>query len=921
MASSSADLVIGKLTSLLENEASSLSPVTDEIKEMKLLLGSMRSFLQDADHRAGAKGLSQNDLVKNVRDLAYELENTIDEFTYYESKRQQWRGNNFKRFFQRRLHFPVDLYVRHEVAAKLQDINKRMKSITERAHQFGVQQLEVRDTSRYDPNWKNRLSESSLFFKDDDLVGVKKAQHELLGRLMDEEPRRTVISVVGMGGSGKTTLVANIFNKQSVKQHFDFCIWITVSQQYAIEELFRSMVKDVYKQRKEEVPMQVDTMSYRVLVDTLVQYLQSRRYLIVLDDVWNIEFWQEMNIVLPEGMRGSRIMVTTRKEDVASSPYGFVSYIHRIQPLRKDDAWKLFCKRAFANDLDGCPSYLDSLARNLAEKCNGLPLAIVALGGLMSSKKSTAEWKRVHDNLNWELSNNPALEFVKIITLLSYHDLSFQLKQCFLYCCIFPEDYGISRKRLIRLWMAEGFLEHVNGVAPEAVAENYLMELICRGLLQVKNRNACGRPKVIKMHDILREFALSISKEEKFVAVSDGKKGVEENGIRRFSIEVTDKEMNPSGKGTSQLRSLFIFVVDEISKSSFNKLPSGLKLLRVLDLENAPIIELPNEFGDLFNLKYLNLTRTQVKVLPKSVGELFNLQTLILKGAKIVELPPEIVKLQNLRHLTAFHYIYEDKGFKRYNCIRVPPSICRINSLQVLSFVEATNALIKQLKEMTQLTSLGLANVVEADEKELCSSIGKMEHLHHLHLYAPFGMIKMDLLSSAPPYLEKLFLNGKMENVPHWFNGLHSLTHLTLQNSQLGEDLLYHIQALPNLSYLRLGDNAYNQERLCFLAGFQKLRLLDIYFCPLLNEIMIEKDVMPGLQYLQVYNCKKLRGFSYGSDQLTHLKEVYLYDVSDELARRLCGEENFDGLTTRGILLTRSDDDEAESEWVYQIFY
>ncbi|XVE59671.1 hypothetical protein DITRI_Ditri05aG0064600 [Diplodiscus trichospermus] len=367
-----------------------------------------------------------------------------------------------------------DWYVRHEVAAKLQDINKRMKSITERANQFGAQQLEAGDASTYDPNWKNRLSESSLFFKDDDLVGIEKARHELLRQLTGEEPRRTVISVVGIGGSGKTTLVANTFNKQRVKQYFYFCIWITVSQQYAIEDLFRSMVREINKPR-EEVPVQVDTMRDRELVEKLVEYLQPRRYLIVFDDVWSIKFWQEINIVLPE----------------------VKSDIHKIEPFKKDDAWKLFCKRAFANDLFGCPPYLDSLARSLVEKCEGLPLAIVALGGLMSSKKSTAEWKTVHDNLNWELSNNPVLESVKIISLLSYHDLSFQLKHCFLYCCLFPEDYEISRKRLIRLWMAEGFLEHVNDVTPEAVAEKYLMELICRSLLQVKKRNSFGRSKTI----------------------------------------------------------------------------------------------------------------------------------------------------------------------------------------------------------------------------------------------------------------------------------------------------------------------------------------------------------------------------------------------------------------------------------------
>ncbi|KAK8503458.1 hypothetical protein V6N12_066148 [Hibiscus sabdariffa] len=368
MASTSLDPFLGQLISTLENEASSLAAVSNEIQEMKLLFRSITSFLVDADI-AGENSEIHKAWVASKDNVASSTEPFV---------------------------FP-----RRQVAAKLQDINTKMKSITERANQFGVQQLEERAaTSHHDPNWKNRLSEASLFFKDEDLVGIKKAQHELLGWLMDEEPKRTVISVVGMGGSGKTTLVVNTFNKQSVQQHFDFCTWITVSQQYAIEELLRSMVKDIYKQTNEEVPVQVDTFTYRTLVETLVQFLQSRRYLIVLDDVWSIRSWHEINIALPEGMHGSRIMVTTCKEDIVPSQSGMVSYIHWIQPLRIEEGWKLFCEKAFPNELGVCPLCIDSLARNLVEKCEGLPLAIVALGGLMSSKKSLAEWKRVHDNLN-----------------------------------------------------------------------------------------------------------------------------------------------------------------------------------------------------------------------------------------------------------------------------------------------------------------------------------------------------------------------------------------------------------------------------------------------------------------------------------------------------------------------------------------
>ncbi|XVF19619.1 hypothetical protein REPUB_Repub11eG0126400 [Reevesia pubescens] len=914
MASISLDPFVGRLISTLENEASSLTGVSNEINEMKLLLKSIRSFLVDAD-RAGENSERQKAWVASVRDIASQVEDTIDEFMYHLNRRRQWS------FIHRTLHFQKDLLVRHKVAAKLQDINKKMNRITERAHQFGVQQLEERG-SCYDPNWKNRLSEASLFFKDDDLVGIKKAQHELLGWLLSEEPRRTAMSVVGMGGSGKTTLVANTFNKQSVKQHFDFCTWITVSQQYAIEELFRSMVKEVYKQTNVEVLMKVDTMSYKELVETLVQYLQSRKYLIVLDDVWSIQFWQEINIVLPEGMCGSRVMVTTRREDVAPSQFGFVSHIHPIQPLGKHEAWELFCKRAFQNDLGGCPSHLDSFARKLVEKGEGLPLAIVALGGLMSSKKSLAEWKTVHDNLNWEISNNPKLETVKTITLLSYHDLSFHLKHCFLYCSIFPEDYQIRRKRLIRLWMAEGFLEQVNDVSPEVVAESYLMELINRSLLQVTMRNFSGRPTELKMHDLLRESALSISKEEKLVAVSDGKKGVEENGIRRYAIEVRNKEINPAGNGTSQLRSLFIFVVDEISKSSFNKLPSGLKLLRVLDLENAPINELPSEFGHLFNLRYLNLTRTQLKVLPKSIGRLFNLQTLVLNRTKIEKLPNEVVKLQNLRHLTALYLVNREinASLEFVRSVRVPPNICMIKSLQVLFDVQATGTLIKQLKEMTQLTRLGLGGLKEAYEKDLCFSVERMEHLKHLKLSSePRVPLKVDALSSAPPYLEKLGLIGKLEKVPHWFNTLLNLKYLMLQHSELGEDVLSHIQALPNLVYLQLSSGAFQGERLCFIEGFQKLQCLILKYCPQLKEIVMEKGVMPDLEFLELVRCRELRRLPYGWEHLTHLNEVRLYDVSDELVQSICEKGNGDLPTTPFISLTRSTDDEAESKWVHKI--
>ncbi|KAE8735488.1 hypothetical protein F3Y22_tig00000340pilonHSYRG00481 [Hibiscus syriacus] len=556
---------------------------------------------------------------------------------------------------------------------------------------------------------------------DDDLVGIKKARHELLGWLMAEEPRRTVISVVGMGGSGKNTLVANTFNEQSVKRNFEFCTWITVSQQYAIEELLRSIVKDIYNQTTREVLM------------------------------------QEINIAFPEGMRRSRVVVTTRREDVVPCQSGFLSHVHRIQPLRMNDAWDLFCKKAFPNGLGRCSSHLDeSLARNLVKKCEGLPLAISALGGLMSSKKSITERKRVHDNMAWELSNNPLLEIMKTISMLSYHDLPFQLEQGFLYFSLFPEDYEIVRKRIMRLWTAEGFLESIKDVQPEAVSESYLMELISRSLVQVTLRNEFGRPRKFKMHDLIRDFALSIAKEESFLAECNGDKGVEEEEIHCYLVRVKDEEITTAN-----------------------------------DLGNAPINEEPIEFGDLFNLRYLNMSRTQVEKLPKTIGKRFNLQSLLLKFSKIKELPNEVEKLQNLRHLSAFYLAKSElRGvMEDFQCMEVPPNICMIKSLQVLYHVRVTNDLLIKFKEMEQLRRIGLDGLTEADEEHLCISIHRMQHLHYLWLTSlPQGALKLDVLPSAPPYLEKLYLDGKLGKVPHWFNTLLNLKLLSLQDSQLRED-------------------------------------------------------------------------------------------------------------------------------------
>ncbi|XP_030934563.1 disease resistance protein RPM1-like [Quercus lobata] len=345
--------------------------------------------------------------------------------------------------------------------------------------------------SNYNHRRNLHHAESHLFLKEDELVGIKDKRQLLMGPLMDGEPERTVISVVGMGGSGKTTLVANIYNNDDVKRHFDCYAWITVSQVHDTEDLLRSMIKEFdtsWKNSDQVYPEDLRSIEYRALSERLVNYLEKKKYLLVIDDVWDTDLLDYLKAPLPDGCPGSNIIVTTRNEDVASYHFWGKIHIHRIELLEKEEAWILFCKKAFSSSPNGCcPPEHELLAQELVGKCRGLPLAIVALGSLMYSK-NISQWNKIHNSLNWNLSNNPRLQGVNSILSLSFKDLSHHLKHCFLYCSFFPEDYMIRRKRLMKLWFAEGFIEQVKGSTPEDVAERYLEELVFRNMLQVVRR-------------------------------------------------------------------------------------------------------------------------------------------------------------------------------------------------------------------------------------------------------------------------------------------------------------------------------------------------------------------------------------------------------------------------------------------------
>ncbi|KAJ4834501.1 hypothetical protein Tsubulata_030349 [Turnera subulata] len=694
-----------------------------------------------------------------------------------------------------------------------------------------------------------------------------------------------------MGGSGKTSLIAKAYNSKSVKRHFECSAWITVSQTYSIEDLFRSLSRQFFQAAKQAVPSDLITMSYRELGEMLANYLESKTYVVVLDDVWDAQLWYKIKVALPKNSwHRCRVIITTRMEDVAANFFEVGSNIRHIKPMEENEAWTLFCMKAFPWNASICPQELEDLGKDVVKKCQGLPLAVVSLGGLFSTKRSELEWKATYNGLNWELSNNSMLQPIKSILLLSYDDLPYRLKQCFLYCCLFPEDYEIERERLARLWMAEGFIEQVKGMTPEEVADLYLKGLIGRSLLQVVETDKYGLPENVRMHDMLRELALSKSKEEKICAIYGGEQiGARPDvGVtRRLSIHANaSRAEKEPWEGMTRLRSFLLFGSGSIDSTMINKFLSGFKLLRVLDLRGAPIETFPDHIVTLFNLRYLNLEKTRIKNLPESIGRLYNLETLNLRWSQVEALPNGIVDLKNLRFLLSSQL--KDGTYLDFEIFgtRFPPKLNTLINLQVLSYVEANSIVVKEIRSMTQLVRLSISNIEGSYEEDLCFAIQKMHLLRRLSIKAAKEdqILCLEALKSPPPFLEKLILFGKLENIPQWFKSLQNLRHLGLLRSRLANDPLPHLEELPNLRRLELV-KVYEGLHLEFKNGFSNLEWLAIDRCSNLQSITIAKGVMPGIKKLTIQACGMLTEVPRGIKYLTNLQELVLADLAEHLIK------------------------------------
>ncbi|RHN67295.1 putative P-loop containing nucleoside triphosphate hydrolase, leucine-rich repeat domain, L [Medicago truncatula] len=835
-----------------------------EIVELKDELESIEDFINDADRRADdVEDKKIKDMIKQLIEASYHIEDVVDDYILLEEQQSSDPGCAAG---------AVDLVktkiLRLQITYKIQNIKSRIREIKETSakdHGFNIQSSSDKPSSSSATNrnasFLQNLRDAPFYMDEADLVGFEEPRDKLIDLLVEGRAERTVVSIVGMGGLGKTTIAKKVFDNQKVVKHFDCHVWITVSRPYNIEKLLREILLDIYKQQGEDPPQSLHQMDRKPLVDEVRNYLQGKRNKVVAD--------------------------------ACKKSFGKV---HELERLSEEQSLELFKKKAF-HDLDGvCPENLFDISSKIVENCKGLPLAIVVTGDILSRKnRNPIEWSKFSENINVELEGYST---IRKILGFSYHNLPYNLKSCFLYFGLYPEDYIVHSKTLTRQWIAEGFVKEDRGRTLEEVAEGYLIELIHRSLVQVVSISIDGRVKSCRVHDLVHAMILDKYEDLSFCKNITEDKQLSLTGmIRRLSIETTSDNLMKVIEN-SHVRSLLIFTPKTSLKSFVRTIPTKYRRLKVLALMHKELAEIPNDLGSLNHLKYLEfgMIGGRYSGLPKSIGMIANLETLDLRYSnyEIRDMPKEICKLRKLRHLLG----------DCMSLIQLKDGIGGMTSLQTLSEVyldenedENDNRvveLIQELGKLNKIRKLSLIGVRSKYMSAISSSINQMQQMEKL-LIGGISFIGLDL-NSPPPRLQRVKLDWHLRKLPEWISKLKNLVELKVTVRKEGNDAMKLLQSMPNLLLLCFtGDGRHYEDKfesIHFQDGwFKNLKELYLTNFYSLSHILIDEGALGSLKKLNLSFNPQLMTLPTGIHHLHNLEVLYMKGMSVELMQSIAPDD------------------------------
>ncbi|XP_040995107.1 putative disease resistance protein At3g14460 [Juglans microcarpa x Juglans regia] len=616
---------------------------------------SVNAVLEDAE---GKPDTNRNvkDWIDDLKDAIYDAEDILEE-TLINATNASW-GKLLNYFFS-----PA-------IVSKVKKVHDRLALLAEQRDLMDpLQGVGCKSFIRLAPT-ASLVQESFFLGRDDDKEAII-SHLRSIGHCRPDDSKICVIAIVGTGGIGKTTLGKVVYDDIRVKEHFDIQAWVCVSK---ILNMFK-----VAQTLLEAISSSTCTTSkdLNMIQLKLMDELSGKRLLLVLDDVWNMNFtvWNILSNPLKCGAQGSKVIVITRDEDVASIMCADTT--HHLNPLPDEECWLLFVKYAIQEgSFNNSPldQELEEIGRQIVRKCKGLPLAIKTIGALLQCNQVVAAWKQVLTSDLWDFPNEPIVPAL----ILSYKCLPLELKRCFAYCSIFPKAYIFEKDELVLLWMAEGFLQESMNKTMEEVGDDYFFDLVSRSFFQ---QASGSKSSCFVMHDLINDLARFVSAKFNVALESnDSQEIVSKTRYFSYIIDVFEK-FEPLCKEARRLRT---FLPLELSPRncdflSTKRLPRNLFLkltrLRMLSLSHYRdyMIELPESIENIIHLRYLDLSFTKVGKLPDSICELINLQTLKLSGCRDLSLlPREMRKLVNLRHLdiTATRIKHMPIELSRLECLR-----------------------------------------------------------------------------------------------------------------------------------------------------------------------------------------------------------------------------------------------------------
>ncbi|CAL5010588.1 unnamed protein product [Urochloa decumbens] len=808
--------LLPKLAELLKEEYDLQKGTKKGIKFLNEELERMHAAL----HEVGEVPLEElSKLVRlwarDVREVSYDMEDITDTFIVRVQGTGTPSKRSVKRFIKKMANMFTEAKTRREIAEEIKGIKERVKQVADRRDRYKLDAIASAKETPVDPRLK------ALYTKMTELVGIDMAKEEVITRLMrkgeaTDERKRIVVSIAGFGGIGKTTLAKAVHDV--IKKDFDCTAFVSVSRNPDTKKLLKDLLYEL--DDKEFKNIHNKKLDERLLINKAIEFLDNKRYLIVIDDIWDKKPWDEViGHALQENNMRSRIIITTRIIDVAEHLGG----LYNLQPLSDESSEMLFYGRIFGSEVS-CPMKFSEVSKKILKKCGGVPLAIVTISSLLANKlDNVEEWFNVCKSIGSGVEGNPDMARMRKILLLSYYDLPSHLKTCLLYLRVFPEDYEIGKDGLISRWVAEGFVQQrQQGAGVQSfleIGESYFNELIRRSLIQPSCIDEKGTPRACRVHDTVLDFLNSLLDEEECFVTTVLDDGMWQSSERMQQVRWLSLHYNNNTWPTMKmpkLRSLTIFKSDGVLSDLTLPSLSRYLFLRVLDLRGFRLKDLASlKFvGSLSHLRYLGLSSSTdryrgdldaVDQLPVEIGKLQFLQTLDVTETTVEEVPPSVVR--GLGHLICLHGCGGGMGYLRGT--RLPDGLKNLTSLEVLESAILTSGCIAgELGHLTQLRVLDV--IVTRDDlvpcaKALVESIGKLTKIESLRItYVGYGVDLNGSMGEALGKLRRVRIGTALQ-VPTWIEPvrLDALSYLDIVVwSERREDIQV-LGTLPCLSHLK----------------------------------------------------------------------------------------------------------------------